>query len=128
MASSKKSMSAHQLHRMIGTSYEAAWFLFHRLRDAATDIDPDTLGGPDRFVEADETYIGGKAKNKAFRSPPPKMAVFTLVERDGKARSFHIANVTAESDSPLIKAAAHPGSHLRTYESSINLKVGQIFA
>jgi transposase-like protein len=58
MASSKKSMSAHQLHRMVGTSYEAAWFMFHRLREAATDIGPGTLGGSDRFVEADETYVG----------------------------------------------------------------------
>ena len=38
MALSKKSMSAHQLHRMLGTSYEAAWSLFHRLREAANDI------------------------------------------------------------------------------------------
>ena len=128
MASSKKSMSAHQLHRMVGTSYEAAWFMFHRLREAATDIDPGTLGGPDRFVEADETYVGGKAKNKAFGSPPPKMAVFSLVERDGKARSFHIANVTAESVRPLIEAAASRESHFRTDESGIYWKVGEEFA
>ena len=121
MASSKKSMSAHQLHRMVGTSYEAAWFMFHRLREAATDVDPDTLGGPDRFVEADETYVGGKAKNKAFGSPPPKMAVFSLVERDGKARSFHIANVTAESVRPLIEAGASRESHFRTDESMWHL-------
>src|ERR1700726_2565829 len=124
MASSKKSMSAHQLHRMVGTSYEAAWFMFHRLREAATDVDPDTLGGPDRFVEADETYVGGKAKNKAFGSPPPKMAVFSLVERDGKARSFHIANVTAESVRPLIEAAASRESHFRT---GIYWRVGEEF-
>src|SRR5882762_11718805 len=53
MASSKKSMSAHQLHRMLGTSYEAAWFLFHRLREAAVDVDPAPLGGEDKFIEAD---------------------------------------------------------------------------
>src|SRR5437660_8011834 len=65
MASSKKGMSAHQLHRMLDTSYEAAWFLFHRLRDAADDIDETgPLGGANKVVEADETYIGGKEANK----------------------------------------------------------------
>jgi transposase-like protein len=67
MASSKKSMSAHQLHRMLGSSYEAAWFLFHRLREAANELDGALpLGGEDKVVEADESYIGGKARNKAF--------------------------------------------------------------
>ena len=79
MASSKKSMSAHQLHRMLGTNYETAWFLFHRLREAVVDVDPAPLGGEDKFVEADESYIGGRARNKAYGPPPKKMAVFTLV-------------------------------------------------
>src|SRR5438552_15174263 len=92
MASSKKSMSAHQLHRMVGTSYEAAWFMFHRLREAANDLKASPLGGENKVVEADEAYIGGKARNKAFGSPPKKMAVFTLVEREGKARSRHVAD------------------------------------
>ena len=128
MASSKKSMSAHQLHRMLGTNYETAWFLFHRLREAASDVDPGTLGGSEKFVEADETYIGGKAKNKAFGSPPSKMAVFSLVERDGKARSFHVANVSAELVRPLIEAAVSRESHFRTDESGIYWKVGEEFA
>src|SRR5215471_8160374 len=67
MASSKKSMSAHQLHRMLGTNYETAWFLFHRLREAANDVGGSgPLGGQNKVVEADESYIGGKARNKAF--------------------------------------------------------------
>src|SRR3954467_14891584 len=66
MASSKKSMSALQLSRMMDISYEAAWFLFHRLREAAIDMDPSPLGGENLVVEADETYVGGKARNKAF--------------------------------------------------------------
>ena len=99
MASSKKSMSAHQLHRMLGTSYEAAWFLFHRLREAANDIGgaSSPIGGEDKVIEADESYIGGKARNKAFGPPLKKMAVFTLVERGGEARSRHVADVTAKS-------------------------------
>src|SRR6202047_5514132 len=52
MASSKKSMSAHPLHRMLGTNYETAWFLFHRLREAAVDLNPGPLGGANKVVEA----------------------------------------------------------------------------
>jgi hypothetical protein len=51
MAASKKGMSAHQLHRMLDTSYEAAWFMFHRLREAANDPAPAPLGGKNKVVE-----------------------------------------------------------------------------
>lgn len=127
MGSSKKGMSAHQLHRMLGTTYEAAWFLFHRLREAAVELDPSALGGEDKVIEADETYVGGKARNKAYGPPPKKMAVFTLVERDGEARSRHIANVTADTVRPIIVTMASRKSHLRTDESGIYWKVGEEF-
>src|SRR5580692_6890887 len=78
MASSKKGFSALQLQRMIGTNYETAWFLFHRLRECAANPTPSPIGGQNKVVEADESYIGGKAKNKAFGPPPEKHAVFTL--------------------------------------------------
>src|ERR1700730_5335510 len=64
MASSKKGFSALQLQRMLATNYETAWFLFHRLREAAIDLNSGPLGGENKVVEADETYIGGKEKNK----------------------------------------------------------------
>src|ERR1044072_9132498 len=51
MASSKKSMSAHQLHRMMGIPYEAAWFLFHRLREASIVLDPSPLESKNLVVE-----------------------------------------------------------------------------
>src|SRR3546814_13543359 len=58
MASSKKGMSALQLQRMLGTNYETAWFLFHRLRECAIDPKRGPIGGGNKVVEADETYIG----------------------------------------------------------------------
>ena len=119
MASSKKSMSAHQLHRMMDISYEAAWFLFHRLREAAIDMDPAPLGGKNLVVEADETYIGGKARNKAYGPPPKKEAVLTVVARDGEARSKHIANVTARALRETIVTKVDRKSYLMTDEALV---------
>jgi transposase-like protein len=119
MASSKKSMSAHQLHRMVDTSYEAAWFMFHRLREAATPDGAAPLGGENKVVEADESYIGGKARNKAFGPPPRKAAVFTLVERDGRARSRHVADVTAKTLREAIVTQASRKSYLMTDEAMV---------
>jgi transposase-like protein len=129
MASSKKSMSAHQLHRLLGTSYEAAWFLFHRLREAANDLDcSDPIGGEGKVIEADESYIGGKARNKAFGPPPKKMAVFTLVEREGEARSRHVANVDSKTLREAIVTQASRKSYLMTDEARVYERLGREFA
>ena len=82
MASSKKGMSAHQLHRMLGVTYKTAWFLAHRIREAMGVAEPEQvsgqLGGEGKVVEVDETYVGGKSINRAYRKPAPKKAVVTL--------------------------------------------------
>ena len=121
-------MSAHQLTRMLGTTYESAWFLFHRLRDGASDPKRGPIGGENKVVEADETYIGGKAKNKAFGPPPKKHAVFTLVERDGEVRSFHVTNVNSKTLRPIIVKTASRKSYLMTDESTVYPKIGKEFA
>ncbi len=123
MASSNKGMSALQLQRMIGTNYETAWFLFHRLREAAVDVNPGPLGGANKVVEADESYIGGKAKNKAFGLPPKKMAVFSLVEREGCARSRYVADVTAATLREAIVTQADRKSYLMTDEAAVYEKL-----
>jgi transposase-like protein len=128
MASSKKGMSALQLQRMLGTTYETAWFLFHRLREAANDLSPGTIGGANKVVEADESYIGGKAKNKAFGPPPKKMAVFSLVEREGYVRSRHVADVTAKTLREAIVTQADRKSYLMTDEALVYEKLGQEFS
>ena len=128
MASSKKGMSAHQLHRMIGTTYETAWFLFHRLREAAWNPKRGPIGGENKVVEADETYIGGKAKNKAFGPPPKKHPVFALVEREGEVRSFHVTNVNSKTLRPIIVETASRKSYLMTDESPVYPKVGKEFS
>ena len=128
MASSKKGMSALQLQRMLGTNYETAWFLFHRLREAAVDLTPSPVGGANKVVEADETYIGGKARNKAFGPPPKKMAVFSLLERDGEVRSNHVADVTAKTLRKAIVTQADRRSYLMTDEAVVYTSLGREFS
>jgi YD repeat-containing protein len=132
ISSSKKGASAHQLHRMLGITYKSAWFLAHRIREAMTDLDPNANGGPlggeGKTVEADETVVGGRSKNRAYGDPAPKKAVFTLVERDGRARSFHVANVTAKTLGPIIRKNASRKSTLNTDEAAPYVKLGREFA
>ncbi len=127
MASSKKGMSAKQLERMLGCTYETAWFLFHRLRECAFNPNPGPVGGSNKVVEADETYVGGKAKNKAYGEPPKKQAVFSLVERGGEVRSFHVTNVNAKTLRPMIVKHASRDSYLMTDESGVYPKIGGEF-
>jgi transposase-like protein len=127
MSSSKKGISAHQIHRMLGVTYKTAWFMCHRIREAM-DQDTGPLGGsPERIVEVDETYVGGKSENRAFAGIPPKQIVVTLVERDGKARSFHVANVHAAIVRPLLFQHADRLSTLMTDESKAYAKAGESF-
>ena len=135
MMTAKKSMSAKQLQRLIGTSYEAAWFLFHRLREIPLRTDFGPIGGSNKVVEGDETYIGGKEKNKHVSKRKPgmqggkgKQAVFSLIERDGEVRSFHVANVTARTLRPIIAKTASRQSTLMTDDAAVYPYVASEFA
>ena len=127
LGSSKKGMSSHQLHRMLGVTYKTAWFMTHRIREAMREGHFEPLGGEGKFVESDETYTGGKAKNRAYKVPPPKEAVVALVERGGKVHSFHIPEVTAQTLRPIIVDAIAKDSHFRTDESGVYWNVGEQF-
>lgn len=128
MAGSKKGISAHQLHRSLGVTYKTAWFMAHRIREAMKDSDGGPLGGENKVVEADETYVGGKQKNRATRKVRAKEAVVSLVEREGKVRSFHVANVNAKTLRPLIVTTVDRKSHLMTDDSLVYTRVGKEFA
>ncbi len=132
MASSKKGVSAHQLMRNLELgSYRTAWFMAHRIREAMNDENPtdaNGMGGPNEVVEVDETFIGGKAKNRAYKAPAPKKAVMSLIERDGQVRSFHVANVTAKTLRPIIVKHASRKSTLMTDEAPVYSAIGDEFA
>jgi transposase-like protein len=128
MAGSKKGFSAHQMHRTLKVDYKTAWFLEHRIRACMGDPDPAPLGGEGKFVESDETFVGGKARNRAYREPAPKKAVVSLVERGGKVRSRHVPNVTADNLRPILETGIDKASHLRTDESGVYWKIGEKFA
>jgi transposase-like protein len=96
LCASKKGMSAHQLHRMLGVTYKTAWFMFHRIREAMSD--PGFSAKLSGIVEVDETYVGGKRKGRVGRpgkGDPQKVPVVALVERGGRVRSSHVTTVGA---------------------------------
>lgn len=96
MCSSKKGISANQLKRELGVAYQTAWFLCHRIR-LAMQQEPlaSLLGASGGIVELDETYVGGKARNNRHkgRKRAKKVAVMTLIDREGEARTFRVPNV-----------------------------------
>lgn len=122
MCASKKGISAHQLYRVLGFgSYRTAWFMAHRIREGMRELSLESdgpLGGENKVVEADETYVGGKAKNRKGKVPP-KEAVVSLVEREGRVRSNHVKEVTAKTLRPILAEQLDSKSYLMTDESTV---------
>jgi transposase-like protein len=91
MGASKKGISAHQLHRMLGITYKSAWFMAHRIREAMAPAKcAAPIGGKGKIVEADETFIqkkSGKRKARGAGGYAHKIAIFSLTERGGQTRS-----------------------------------------
>lgn len=105
---SKKGISSHQLHRVLGITYKAAWFLSRRIREAMRDGTLPPMGGPGSTVEIDETVIGKvegapKRTHKGY-GQQYRNVVLTLVERGGRARSFHVDGTTLGTLIPIIRA------------------------
>jgi len=141
MASSKKGISAHQLHRALGVDYKSAWFMCHRIREAMRDDnDPgfDPLGGKGKIVEADETYYGKREKQNVspqrrglpytkrgkFKNNRPIVA---LVERGGNVRTFHVAHADKATVGAIVAKNVARESRLHTDESRLYGDVGQLF-
>jgi transposase-like protein len=121
LATSKKGMSTHQLHRMLGVSLKSTWFLMHRIREAAREPYLGTLmGGRGSPVQADETFIGrtttraGEVRKRGYAAKEP---VITLV--DGKqARSFHVPEVNGATLKPILREQISPAAMVFTDEAA----------
>src|SRR5689334_14441667 len=125
MASSKKGISAHQLHRTIAVTYKTAWFMAHRIREAMREDVLPPMGGEGRIVESDETYWGAKdrditpGKNKKRKGKPGpggKSKILTLVEREGRSRSFMMDDFKGETVNRVLRDNVSPKSRLMTDE------------
>lgn len=129
MCSSKKGVSAHQLHRTLEVTYKTAWFLEHRIREAMRSGTLAPFGGNGGAVEADETFIGrepGKAKR---RGAGHKIKVLTLVDREtGRASSHVINDLRVETIQPIIRDAVAKEARLMTDEAHHYGIIGQGFA
>lgn len=125
LCSSKKGMSSHQLHRILGVTYKTAWFMTHRIREAMTLGNLGPLGGSGKVVEADETYFGtesGKAKKnikgvKGGGMMAEMNKIVSLVERGGQVRSFHVADVSGLNLKRVLTSQIHGESHVMTDSS-----------
>jgi len=115
MCSSKKGISAHQLHRNLGVTYKTAWFMAHRIRYAMQQ--PALKEKLTGIVEVDETYVGGKVRkshkdivqvkvNMRGRGTQNKTPVVALVQRGGVVRSQVIDRVTSKNLKSFIQANA----------------------
>ncbi len=105
MCSSKKGISAHQLHRMLGVTYKTAWFMAHRVRYAMQQ--PLLKGKFTGVVEVDETYVGGRPRksqkdmlsgkvSKCGRGTK-KTPVVALVQRGGMVKSQTMTRLTGKN-------------------------------
>jgi len=123
MTSSKKGISAHQLHRTIDTTYRTAWFLAHRIREAMRDGSLAPFGGDGGIVEVDETFIGhdrtikpkGDKKGRGFHH---KHKVLALVDRNsGRSRCMVVDSLRASDLTPILEENIEYEAHVMTDEA-----------
>jgi transposase-like protein len=137
MNASKKGVSSHQLHRMLGVTYQTAWFMSHRIREAMRDGDLAPLGGGGSIVEADETYYGKpeiEHVSPQRRGLPYKKArakntrpIVALVERGGNVRTFHVPVADQATVEKIVTQNIARESRLHTDESKLYFNAADHF-
>lgn len=132
MCSSKKGISAHQIHRTLQVTYKTGWFMAHRLRLAMKSGGKPPFGGEGESVQMDETYFGtiDALRGKSWaekKGHSKKMSVVTLVNK-GKSRTFHVESANAETVLKILRENVKKETKLHTDESRIYKKAGKEFA
>ena len=136
MCSSKKGIATRQIQRMLNCSMKTAWHLTHRIRAAMADGGLGPLGGEGKVVESDETFIGGKIKNRHKSKRPKthlgggweKETVLALVERNGRVRSMHVASVTEKNVRAILQAHIDARTQIYTDDAGQYRHLGEVFA
>jgi transposase-like protein len=130
MSSSKKGVSAHQIHRALNLDYKSAWFMCHRIREAMRSGGfTNPMGGEGEIVEADETYYGNvdKPRTQTTRGRPytkkgktgNKRPIVALVERGGSVRTFHVPVADKATVTKIVRENIARESKLHTDESRL---------
>lgn len=133
MNSSKKGVSAHQLHRTLNITYKSAWFMAHRIREAMADNGSDPIGGKGKTLEVDETFLGqqatvlvsGKGWQKR-RGTGDMQKIVSLIERGGRARSIQVRDLKKDEIVRALASAARD-SHLMTDQAQHYRRIGKEF-
>ena len=113
-ANSRNGVAAKELQLHLGVTYKCAWRMAHKIRKYMADIDNEyPLDG---YIEADETYIGGKSTGKRGRRAPNKTVVFGVVERDGDIMAKVVPDVKKRTLHPIIEENVKQGSTIHTDE------------
>ena len=129
MCSSKKGVSAHQLHRTLEITYKTAWFLEHRIREAMRSGALAPFGGKGGAVEVDETFYGREPGKKVGRGAAHKIKVLTLLDREtGVARSHVVDDLKASTIEPILREAIAKEARLMTDEAHHYRVIGGEFA
>ena len=124
-STSKKGVSALEIHRQTGLSYKSALFMLHRIRFAMSDSAPEPLAGD---VEVDETYVGGKPRYKGQGKRgrgTNKTPVMALVERNGSVKTKPVPNVTGKTLKQAIRNNVHASARIITDDNPAYNGIGK---
>lgn len=129
MCSSKKGISAHQIHRTVGVTYKTAWFMCHRIREAMKDESITPFGSGGGMVEADETYMGATRGHGSGGHLGKKRKILSLVDREsGQVRSVHVDKVSIHTIKPIIRKNLARDAQLMTDGLGLYKEIGKGFA